>query len=404
MEGRMKLIITRLIPVFLILQQLSAGCDLPVKTWTDGGSDMGLDIDVDSDSDTDADADGDGDSDSDSDSDTDADTDSDADSDTDTDSDSDSDSDTDSGGEPIIPECDCVNVGTGLDNMACAVDLCYGDDVILDQTYISPIAELDVAVTYEAVEHFGDASNHLEPFLNGSYALMATGLANADTHSDELAPSASTQDPITGANEAYDVVEWMLRLKAPEGAGGFQINYVFFSEEYDEYVGTNFNDKFYIILWADSTNNGEPTVINFSGCRDPDSYMDGTCTAEWEELGVCTENDPLCYIDINTTFSECCWYQDCPEGTWTTDISGTGFTCAGSPSDEMTDYYPDPEKGKNYGSSTGWLKTEWPIDEGEEFVVKFHLHDTADAILDSEVIIDKFLFVGEVDPGTSRVM
>lgn len=322
------------------------------------------------------------------------------------DDDDDSDTDTDTVEEgPMIPECDCADIGPSLDNMACAVDLCYGDDVILDQTYVSPtIAAASLDATREAVAHFGDTSNDLAPLLNESYTIMATGTANANTHSDDLAASAAASDPITGANEAYDTVEWMLRLKAPEGAGGFQIHYVFFSEEYDEYVGSSFNDKFYIILYADSTNNGEPTVINFTGCRDPGQYQDETCTAEWEDLGICTEGDPLCYIAINTALSECCWYNGCPGGTWTTNIAGTGFTCANTQDEEMTLGMPDPEKGKLTGSSTGWLKTEWPIDKGEEFIIKFHLHDTADAILDSEVIIDKFLFVGKAEPGTGPVI
>ena len=64
----------------------------------------------------------------------------------------------------------------------------------------------------------------------------------------------------------------------------------------------------------------------------------------------------------------------------------------------------DYSMGFTYGSSTGWLVTEWPIDPGEEFTIIFHLHDTADSILDSEVILDKFVFVREVDPGTDPIL
>jgi hypothetical protein len=60
--------------------------------------------------------------------------------------------------------------------------------------------------------------------------------------------------------------------------------------------------------------------------------------------------------------------------------------------------------GFTYGSSTGWLYTEWPIEPNEEFTITFHIHDTADAILDSEVILDRFIFVKDPDPGTGPVV
>jgi hypothetical protein len=80
----------------------------------------------------------------------------------------------------------------------------------------------------------------------------------------------------------------------------------------------------------------------------------------------------------------------CPDGTWTTDISGTGFECAGSYG----------EDGNTKGSSTGWLQTSWPIEGGEMFSLTFHIHDTSDQIFDSEVILDSFEFTKDADTGT----
>ncbi len=190
---------------------------------------------------------------------------------------------------------------------------------------------------------------------------------------------------------SHDVMEWRIHLKAPAGAHGFRIHYVFLSEEYDEFIGTPFNDKFYIFLEAASTNNGERTVINFTRCRNEDTYYDFICDPA--QHPYCEEDQHYCYIAINTAFSECCWFRDCPDGTWSTDLSGTGFSCA-------ADRDGDTE---TFGSSTGWLKTEWVIEPEEEFDIIFHIHDTADHIYDSEVIIDKFLFVGSVDPDTGPV-
>jgi hypothetical protein len=110
----------------------------------------------------------------------------------------------------------------------------------------------------------------------------------------------------------------------------------------------------------------------------------------------CEEGDQLCYVTINSALSECCWYDGCTTMAENTDISGTGFECG----TEDVDYVGDYSMGYTYGSSTGWLVTEWPVEPNEEFTITFHLHDTADSLLDSEVILDKFVFVTEADAGT----
>ena len=342
---------------------------------------------------------------------TDTDSDSDSDTDLDTDSDSDSDADADSDQE-ILPDCsDCPSVGTELENLRCAIDLC-DDNVFKSQDYSSPTVtkENKLNRSRAAVKRFGADSNDLDPLYpetDGSYVLMATGYAVPSVPPDDydhnqilsgtlVKPDGpSVPDPFSSVDEypAYDVVEWKLHLKAPEDAHGFQIHYIFFSVEYDEYIGKDFNDKFYIFLEASSTNNGDRTVINFTDCRDPDAYSDFTCE---QDMDVCEEGKKYCYIAVNTALSECCWYDGCTTSSQNTDITGTGFECG----TEDVDYVGDYSMGFTYGSSTGWLVTEWTIDPGEEFDIIFHLHDTADAILDSEVILDKFVFVEEADPGT----
>jgi hypothetical protein len=365
-------------PYLLILSAFYALC-LECENKDDAAESGGNDTDTDSDDDSDSDEDDDTDSSGDDDDDTDSDTDEDG---------------------PMIPECECEGVGSSLENMLCAVDLCYDAEVIVSTEYSSPTVPSQIEESFEAVERFGDQGNDLEPLLYGSYALMATGPAEGTDHSVAFDDGTQTADPIDPeAPAAYDVMEWKIKLEAPPGAGGFQIHYVFFSEEYDEYVGTAFNDKFYIIIEADSTNDGEPTVINFTECRDPENYSDLECSAEMADLGVCEQGDALCYIAINTALSECCWYDGCPgfDEADRTDISGTGFSCGTEEEDNTSG------GGAQYGSSTGWLVTEWPIDDNERFTVTFHIHDTTDAFLDSEVIIDKFLWVGTPVPGTGPV-
>jgi hypothetical protein len=139
-----------------------------------------------------------------------------------------------------------------------------------------------------------------------------------------------------------------------------------------------------------STNDGDATVINFTDCREPDTYWDFVCESDDE---ACDEGEKYCYIAINSAFSDCCWFNGCPDGfsfDIGTDIAGTGFECATNESADsaMT------------GSSTGWLQTSWPIEGGEIFSITFHIHDTSDAVWDSEVIIDSFQFLKDPEQGT----
>lgn len=353
---------------------------------------------------TDSDADGDADGDADSDSDADADGDMDSDSDSDGDFDTEKDTtDTEKWATAAIePDCEGVSaVGDTLKNMRFAIDLC-DDQTFVSQEYVSP-TKADTEGTFAAVERFGADYNHLEPLMNGSYALMATGPAVSEVHNGNMGGGETTDAFSKDDFEVYDVMEWRLRLKAPEEAQGIQIHYVFFSTEYDEYVGTEYNDKFYIFIEnSKKTNNGEKTVINFTECRDPEVYSDFKCPKTTE---ACTKGDKMCYIAINTALSECCWKDGCDNGKslWTTRIEGTGFSCAELKLQETDGIVPSKTKGSKFGSSTGWLATEWPIEPGEEFDLIFHIHDTSDHLLDSEVIIDKVLFLTKVKVGTRPV-
>jgi len=269
--------------------------------------------------------------------------------------------------------------------MACALDVC-DKDVLIDHSYASTTGS-PTAGTYAAVAQFGDAGNGLAPQVGGSYALMASGPALGTQHSVDVGGS-SGQDPfVKGSSSIYNAMEWKLHLKAPPGANGIRVRHVFFSEEYDDYVGSQYNDKFYMVMEAGSTNGGTPTVINTTACRAPDTYHDFVCSPGMQ---FCNPRQRYCYIAINTAMSECCWLGGCPNGKTKTSIAGTGFECAES----------QPSDSAAKGSSTGWLMTEWPIEPGEEFWLTFHVHDTGDGIFDSEILLDGLQFVGSVTPGT----
>jgi len=319
----------------------------------------------------------------------------DSDSDADTDADSDGDSDSDSDADAGIIEMDCSGcpaVGGTMQNMICALDIC-DEEVLVSQQYTSPFEFTGCTLedTYEAVEHFGDVTNGLGAQLNGSYALMATGPATGTSHSTACDDySVVMTDPWTDEEyDIHDVVEWRMILRAPDDAEAIRFRYVFFSEEYDDYISTSYNDRFYAIIESGSTNDGNPTIINFTLCREPGEYFDFICE---EDDIACEEDEVYCYIAINTALSDCCWYNGCPDGySWDvgTDISGTGYECSGTTADSS-----------EYGSSTGWLQTSWPVVGGETFALTFHIHDTSDGIFDSEVILDSFVFLETPEQGT----
>jgi hypothetical protein len=323
----------------------------------------------------------------------------DADADADSDGDSDADAGTDTGSEPdaavIDMDCsDCPADGETLENMACAFDIC-GPDILLQNQYTSltPADMCALEDTYQAVPRFGDSTNDLAPKKNGSYALMATGHALGTAHSGQCT-SGSVEDPWAESETAktFDAMEWHLVLTAPDDAKAFRFKYVFFSEEYDDFISTGFNDKFYVFIEAASTNGAAPTLINFTDCRDPDAYYDFVCGADDP---ACEEGERYCYIAINSAFSDCCWFDGCPgfDPATRTDIAGTGFVCAPSASSDSN----------AAGSSTGWLQTSWPIEGGEMFALTFHIHDTQDGAYDSEVILDAFEFLEDEQQGTVPV-
>jgi len=269
--------------------------------------------------------------------------------------------------EPI--QCPGQCTGHTVDAYLCAVEMCFGPAVI-SANFSSPTGD-NINNAWEAVSHFGSGNNDLSPWGGNSYGLLASGPAAGTQHTTDLPGGGSKSDPFATDNfMTFDNVEFKVVLKAPSNALGFSIDYIFFSEEYEEYIGTSFNDKFYIILKAPQTTGNQLKVINTTACSNPNAYYD-----------IIDNGQKMCYIAINTAFSEPCSNPQ-------TNINGTGFEC-GSP-----DAY--------HGSSTGWLVTSHEIQAEEQFELTFHIHDSSDGIFDSEVILDNFHWLSQpFTPGTA---
>lgn len=156
------------------------------------------------------------------------------------------------------------------------------------------------------------------------------------------------QKAINDKKPCYDYYRVVLKLKAPKNAKSFSFDFNFFSAEYPNFVKKSFNDSFYAVLEAKSTNDGKTTNISFDS-----NYSS---------------------IEVDNNYFE-------------------------------NDFHPIPNIGTGFDQhgSTGWLRTSWPIQGGEEFTLTFSVHDEGDGIYDSLAVIDNFQFhdynaVGTTDP------
>ena len=157
-----------------------------------------------------------------------------------------------------------------------------------------------------------------------------------------------------------------LEIAVPSNVQSLEFDFAFFSAEYPEFVGSSFNDIFWVNL--ESLNlpsgkisfdkNGTPIRINnafFSVC-DPFPGMPATTS-------MCTK--PAVALD------------------------GTGYY-KGECKKETVPGFPSGNFTVPNGGSTDWLHTVAPVTPGEVIKLRFMVFDKGDNILDSAVLIDNF--------------
>jgi Ca-activated chloride channel family protein len=182
----------------------------------------------------------------------------------------------------------------------------------------------------------------------GNPAPAGSGQLAASPYPDPLPEYMGRQRTASDGRDVYDLSQITLVLRAPAGTRSFSFDFNFFSAEYPEYVNQNYNDSFYAILEAGSTNNGSPTNISFDSNGRP--------------------------IEVDSNYFQ-------------------------------NPFHPIPNRGTGFDhhGSTGWLRTSWPIRGGEQFSLTFSIHDEGDAVFDSLVVLDNFRWnnfdaVGTTDP------
>ncbi len=164
---------------------------------------------------------------------------------------------------------------------------------------------------------------------------------------------ASNCGGATSVTMVNDYTEVELQLHAPTNANSFSFQFQFFSAEYPEYVCSDYNDEFLVILQSSKTYT-TPTNISFDAKKNPITVNSGFFT-------ICQ----------NGTTAQT---MNCTQPV--TAIAGTG--------------YDDMDGGVPIGGATGWLTTTAPISPGEDITLRFVIFDEGDGNWDSAALIDNF--------------
>ena len=198
--------------------------------------------------------------------------------------------------------------------------------------------------------------------------------------------------PIPGLFQANDPVMLELRIRTPANAQSFRLRTNFMSAEFPEYVCTEFNDFFVVLL--DSTWNGtpaNPADKNLAFYVNPQNmrYPVGVNLAHGNTglFTVCQNGATGCSGDVPGTINTC---------TDAAELTGTGMElpesggapCQSSPIDQI-------------GGGTGWLTTSGNVRGGEIITLRIALWDTSDGQYDSLALADAFEWsLNPSEPGT----
>ncbi len=343
------------------------------------------------------------------------------------------DDDCDGTGDNPAPGCDAgipSNASTGLE-YARAMDLC-------STTLESPPSNLrtwgvisaaftlpsgsgsPVAVARSVRSSFG--SGNL-PRSGSAMAVMSTGNAaavgqtnpphvafqgGADLGSssafpaDWLAANGGSLPNAPGCPEvsgsvARDAIMLTLRIRVPTNARSFRLSGSFLSAEYPEWVCSEFNDFFVVLL--DSTFAGSPA-----------NPVDKNLAVLANALGAYP-------VGVNLAFGNTGLFTQClngPTGCAEPSVPGVQATCTGTSGlsgTSMDTVNPAPKFASSpgfcgtsnlAGGGTGWLVIQGNVEPGEVIDLRLALWDSSDGWYDAVVLLDDFEWSAtSTQPGAS---
>lgn len=243
-----------------------------------------------------------------------------------------------------------------------------------------------------------DASDTNPNFVAGGDVYHTQGLVDQTSGfpADWLAANGGTLPNAPGCPGpsgavANDPVMLTMHIRVPSNAKSFSMKLNFISHEFPEYVCTQYNDMFVILL--DSTWAGDPANPADKNL----AFYTNPSTMERTPVGVnlAHDNTGLYTMCVNGT-GGC---SGSPAGTFPITTCIDSSMLAGTGFDEPADFACST--GQLDGGGTGWLTTSGNVVGGEIITLRIAIWDTSDHVYDSTAIIDDFQWSVDVaDPGT----
>jgi hypothetical protein len=192
------------------------------------------------------------------------------------------------------------------------------------------------------------------PTAGNSFGILSTGdvhtIAELTTNEEE-GTTTEYEDQTSVADRGENAQDWTtlkLDVAVPSGDNCLALDYRFLSEEFPEYVGSEFNDAFI-------------------------AEIDSSSWAVGEGGELARSND----------------FASSPEST-PISVNGVGPTAV----------TPEEAEGTYFDAATGLITTKAPISPGAHSIY-LSIFDASDKQLDSAVFLDNLRFVNE-DPSTCR--
>jgi hypothetical protein len=241
-----------------------------------------------------------------------------------------------------------------------------------------------------------------KPFEGESLFALSSGIARAPGQDgfDAKAScgSGSGSKSYTGSTSSYppgfpkqgdcgtsgtpnDGIALDLRLRVPTNAKSFKFNFRFFTCEYPQYVCSQYNDVFAVLMAPSPLEDGDPMADKTNSSAN--IAFEATDTGKKNVIGV-----------NNTSFLTDC--APLPSGKTAPYVN-----CAGV--EQLVG------SGFDKHGASGWLESQVPIPDfapGADRVIslRFAIWDSSDHILDSSAVIDNFRWSAEEGTGVGTVI
>lgn len=173
-------------------------------------------------------------------------------------------------------------------------------------------------------------------------------------------PKQSPACPGVTSGTPRDGIALEVTMRAPQNAAGFSFDFNFFTMEWPQFVCSSFNDVFSALL-----------------APAPPGQADGNIT--YDPQGN--------VVTVNNVFMEAC---ACPGGPPCL-AGGKTFSCSlGAQSLVGTGFEND---GISTHAATHWLTTTAPAAPGALLTIRWTVHDSGDAVLDTTTLVDRWQWI-----------